>query len=130
MDAHNITYPSSYFDTVVSTFSLCSVNDPKRVLNEMQRVCKEDGTILLLEHGKSKWIWLNRILDRGVDKHVQEWGCRWNKDILQLIKEAGMDVIKINRWHFGTTYYIIAKPSDKVTKLGLLKQRGTIEDKY
>lgn len=42
------------FDTVVDTFGLCSFDDPVAVLKEMQRVCKPDGKILLLEHGRSK----------------------------------------------------------------------------
>lgn len=51
MDAHNLTIPSNSVDTVVETFALCSYANPNKVLEEMKRVCKEDGQILLLEHG-------------------------------------------------------------------------------
>jgi methyltransferase OMS1 len=47
-------YPDNSFDTVVDTFGLCSFDDPVKVLKELQRVCKPDGKILLLEHGRSK----------------------------------------------------------------------------
>lgn len=47
-------YPDNSFDTVVDTFGLCSFDDPIAVLKELQRVCKPNGKILLLEHGRSK----------------------------------------------------------------------------
>jgi methyltransferase OMS1 len=53
-DASRLPYSNDSFDTVVSTFGLCSFNDPVAVLREMQRMCKPGGKILLLEHGRSK----------------------------------------------------------------------------
>jgi methyltransferase OMS1 len=54
-DAANLEqYPDNSFDTVVDTFGLCSFDDPVGVLKELQRICKPDGKILLLEHGRSK----------------------------------------------------------------------------
>lgn len=47
-------FPDNSFDTVVDTFGLCSFDDPIAVLKELQRVCKPNGKILLLEHGRSK----------------------------------------------------------------------------
>jgi len=54
-DASNLTsyYADNSFDTVVDTFGLCSFDDPVAVLKQIQRVCKPDGKILLLEHGRS-----------------------------------------------------------------------------
>ena len=49
-DSSNLgSFPDQCFDTVVDTFGLCSYDDPVAVLKEMQRVCKPDGKILLLE---------------------------------------------------------------------------------
>ncbi len=39
------------FDTVLVTFTLCSVHDPKQVMAEMRRVLRPGGKILYLEHG-------------------------------------------------------------------------------
>jgi methyltransferase OMS1 len=55
---------------------------------EMARVCKPGGRILLLEHGRASQNWLNDILDRGEARHAQKWGCRWNRDILGLIAQV------------------------------------------
>ncbi|HEV2599227.1 class I SAM-dependent methyltransferase [Sphingopyxis sp.] len=44
-------FESGQFDTVVTTFTLCSVADQAAVLSEIRRVLKPDGTALFLEHG-------------------------------------------------------------------------------
>ncbi|GIL46554.1 hypothetical protein Vafri_3532 [Volvox africanus] len=80
-------------------------------LKEMARVCKAGGKILLLEHGRSHYDWLNSKLDSSAAEHQRKWGCMWNKDILELIQQAGLQVDKVTRWHFGTSYYIVARPT-------------------
>lgn len=50
----------------VDTFGLCSFEDPAVALKEMQRCCRPGGKVLLLEHGRSSWGWLNTILDAQV----------------------------------------------------------------
>jgi methyltransferase OMS1 len=55
VNAANLSqFPNGCFDTVVNIFGLCSYDDPVQVLQEMARVCKPDGKILLLEHRQSK----------------------------------------------------------------------------
>ncbi|TDH70101.1 hypothetical protein CCR75_009084 [Bremia lactucae] len=111
MKAENLVFNDDQFDTVVDTFGLCSMDDPVRALKEMQRVCKKtSGRILLLEHGQSSFAWLSGILDKFADLHVQKWGCHWNRDIVALLDQAGLEVETMHRFHFGTTYFIVAKP--------------------
>ncbi|KAJ3038938.1 Methyltransferase-like protein 7B [Rhizophlyctis rosea] len=110
IDAENIPSPPAEFDTVVETFGLCSCADPVASLKEMARVCKPDGRILLLEHGRSYYNWLNDALDKTAGDHAQTWGCWWNRDIEGLIDQAGLEIVEIKRVHLGTTYYIVAKP--------------------
>eukprot|EP00198_Chlamydomonas_reinhardtii_P007630 XP_001696967.1 predicted protein [Chlamydomonas reinhardtii] len=98
------------FDTVVDTFGLCSHEDPVQVLKEMARVCKPGGRILLLQHGRSHYQWLNDKLDGSAVDHQRKWGCLWNRDILDIVQQAGLVVDKSTRWHFGTSYYIVAYP--------------------
>ncbi len=63
----------------MDTFGLCSCKDPVKVLQEMNRVCKPGGRILLLEHGKSTWDFWNNLLNKKAESHAQNWGCEWNR---------------------------------------------------
>lgn len=110
MSASKLQFPEQSFDAVVDTFGLCSMDEPVQTLREMQRVCRRGGRILLLEHGRSSYSWLSTVLDKFADAHAQKWGCHWNRDILALVEQAGLEVETVRRFHFGTTYYIVAKP--------------------
>jgi len=116
-DAMNMRkyYAADSFDTIVDTFGLCSFDDPVAVLKELQRVCKKDGKILLLEHGRSKsWEGLSNYLDKNAERHATNWGCVWNRDLDSIMEEAGLEVDSLQTWHFGTTYYVVCKPSERV----------------
>jgi ubiquinone/menaquinone biosynthesis C-methylase UbiE len=105
MDAGNLEgVPDESFDSIVQTFGLCSVKDPSRVLNELKRVCKPDGSLLLLEHGRGHYDWLNTALDKTASGHANAWGCFWNRDIQGLIEQSGWVVEESQRSHLGTTH--------------------------
>ena len=110
MESEHLNFPSDSFDTVVDTFGLCSVDDPVKVLKEMKRMCKKDGQLLLLEHGQSDYPWLQFILDKYAPKHAMRWGCIWNRRILTFLEQAELEIVTLRRFHFNSTYYIIAKP--------------------
>jgi ubiquinone/menaquinone biosynthesis C-methylase UbiE len=57
-DAEALPFSDKSFDTVVSSLSTCTFPNPVSALREMARVCKSDGRILLLEHGRSNREWL------------------------------------------------------------------------
>lgn len=110
-DAAHLRYPDDAFDTVVDSFGLCSFDDPVAVLRELQRVCKPDGRILLLEHGRSRtWEGLTAYLDKYAERHARNWGCCWNRDIERIVADAGLEVERRRMFHFGTTYYLVCKP--------------------
>lgn len=54
----------------------------------MAAVCKPGGQLILLQHGRAKWGWLNRTLDEEAPAHFAKWGCWWNRDILELVHEV------------------------------------------
>ena len=121
-DATNLSFPDSCFDTVVDTFGLCSYVDPVTALNEMARVCKPNGKILLLEHGRSKkWSSLSEYLDKHGERHAKNWGSVWNRDMDQILEDAGVVLDCVDTWHFGTTYYVVCRPKGKpVASNGIL----------
>ncbi|KAG0019200.1 hypothetical protein BGZ81_009879 [Podila clonocystis] len=109
MNAAAIPYPDQSFDTVVDTFGLCSFEEPVLVLMEMKRVLKPGGRLLLLEHGNSHWGFMQDMQAKQLDKHVHKYGCYWNREIEELVKEAGLVVREKERSQLGTVYYIIAE---------------------
>jgi len=63
-DAHHLPFPNATFDTVAATCVFCSVADPVTALQEMARVVKPDGQILLLEHVRPRNPIFGWIADR------------------------------------------------------------------
>ncbi len=108
-DAENMTYEADSFDSVVDTFGLCACNNPVKALEEMARVTKPGGHILLLEHGRGDNSWINEILDKDAEHHAAGWGCWWNRDMSELLQQAGLSIIDMRKYHFGTTYFIVAQ---------------------
>lgn len=49
----DIPFADGSFDTVVCTFTLCSVHDHGRTLSELRRVLRPGGTLVYAEHGRS-----------------------------------------------------------------------------
>jgi len=96
--AEEIPLADGTVDTVVSTFTLCSVADPIRALMEMRRVLRSKGRLLFVEHGRSP--------DKGVsswqDRLNPPWrrlsgGCNLNRKIDDLLVTAGFQLREIKR---------------------------------
>jgi len=111
MDAEQLEFPDGSFDTVVSTLSTCTFPNPVKALQEIKRVCRPNGLILLLEHGHSNFPWLANFQDRHEYQHYQDHaGCRWNQDPLDLVQSAGITVLKSKRNILGMFHSIEATP--------------------
>ena len=98
------------YDTVIQTMGLCSTPEPVKLLQNLESCTNENGQILLLEHGKSHYDWLNNILDKSAPAHADEHGCWWNKDIGKIVEESGLEVVNIKRYNFGTTWWLQLRP--------------------
>jgi ubiquinone/menaquinone biosynthesis C-methylase UbiE len=101
--AESLPFPERHFDTVVSTWTLCTIPDPRQALREIGRVLKADGLLLFLEHGRSE------------DSHVAAWqdrlnpiqrvigcGCNLNRPIDHLVSKAGLRITKLDRFQMET----------------------------
>jgi ubiquinone/menaquinone biosynthesis C-methylase UbiE len=51
--AERLPFDAARFDTVVFTYTLCSVTDARRALVEARRVLRPGGRLLFVEHGRS-----------------------------------------------------------------------------
>lgn len=110
-DAEALDFPDDSFDTVTSALSTCSFLDPIAALREMRRVCRPDGRILLVEHGRSQWEWLGRYQDRKVAQMIARAGCHWNQEPQTLVQEAGMSILSAERSLLGVFHAIDASPA-------------------
>ena len=108
-DGENLPFFDKSFDTVVSSLTTCTFPNPVIALQEMARVCRTQGKILLLEHGRSDKERLGRWQDRRSDRHAKQLGCHWNREPLQLVREAGLRVVTAHRAFFGIFHVIEAK---------------------
>lgn len=109
MDAETLAFPDKSFDTVVSTLTMCTFPEPITALEEMERVCREDGRILLLEHGRSDNRLVGRFQDIREEAHAEQLGCHWNREPLELVKQAGLHPIAAKRTFLGVFHEIEAK---------------------
>lgn len=87
--------PDSSIDTIVMTWSLCSIPNPLAALQQMKRVLKADGRMIFVEHGRSPdpvvVKWQDRITPMW--KHIAG-GCHLNRKIDDLIRAAGFRTIE------------------------------------
>lgn len=88
--AETIPLSDRSVDTVVTTWTLCSIPDPTQALGEMRRVLRPGGRLLFVEHGRApdigvRW-WQDRLTPSW--KHLSG-GCHLNRAISEMIESAG-----------------------------------------
>lgn len=110
MDAGRLEYVEASFDTVVSSFSVCTFPDPVTALGEMGRVCLPGGRILLLQHGLSDTGWVARLQRLRARWRPAKRGCHNDRDPIALARAAGLEVVCGRRWWFGVFYELEARP--------------------
>jgi ubiquinone/menaquinone biosynthesis C-methylase UbiE len=64
-DAQALPFADGMFDTVLSTYSMCSVPDDRRAVLEMKRVLKAGGRLILVDHVRSSVA--SDLLDPAID---------------------------------------------------------------
>ncbi|MDE3093563.1 MAG: class I SAM-dependent methyltransferase [Acidobacteriota bacterium] len=89
-------------DSALCTFTLCTVEDPVAVLNEIRRVLKPGGVLHFLEHGLSPdprtARWQRRL--NGLEQRLAG-GCQLTRDAATLVRDAHFEVQEIERRHAG-----------------------------
>ncbi|KAH3684136.1 hypothetical protein WICPIJ_004866 [Wickerhamomyces pijperi] len=112
----NVTSKSSQikYDTIIETFGLCSHEDPVKALKNFETLLKPGGRIVLLEHGRGDYDFINNVLDGRAEKRLETWGCRWNLDIGEILDDSGLEVTEEKKTHMGTTWCIVAKKKSDV----------------
>jgi ubiquinone/menaquinone biosynthesis C-methylase UbiE len=93
-----IPVADSSFDSVVSTWTLCSVGDPPEVMREVARALKPGGRFFFLEHGLAQnprtQKWQSRLTP--FNKVIAD-GCHLNRDIKSIVDTEGWKLVKYER---------------------------------
>jgi ubiquinone/menaquinone biosynthesis C-methylase UbiE len=96
LSAERIPFADGAFDTVLVTYTLCTIPDPLAALREMRRVLKPGGRLIFCEHGLAR------------DASVRAWqrrmtpawskvagGCHLDRDIPGLLQQAGFRFVDL-----------------------------------
>ena len=103
-DAAKIPLDDQSIDTIVCTYTLCTVSNPEGVLKEMKRILKPGGKFLFSEHGHAP--------DESVNKFQLRlepfWkflagGCHLTRSIPELLRANGMKLDKIETMYLPST---------------------------
>jgi ubiquinone/menaquinone biosynthesis C-methylase UbiE len=104
LSGEQLPFADNTFDSVVSTFTLCSINAVSRALAEVYRVLKPGGRFLFLEHGLSP--------DAGVSKWQRRlnWlqmrlgdGCRLDRNVRELVTAQPFTSVAIDEFYIDKT---------------------------
>ncbi len=117
LSGEHIPLEDKTFDTVVTTWTLCTIPDPVTALKEMRRVLKQDGRLIFVEHGlaadRRVQVWQNRLNPLW---NQIAGGCNLNRRIDTLISEAGFRISQIDTGYlkglkpFSFLYKGLARP--------------------
>jgi ubiquinone/menaquinone biosynthesis C-methylase UbiE len=117
LDAEHLPFESERFDTVVSTFTLCSIPDVSHALREVRRVLKRGGQFLFLEHGRSP----DPVVARWQDRLNAAWmpiagGCHLNRPTRELVAGAGFAVGAIQHYYLKRTPRFVGYMTEGVAR--------------
>lgn len=102
--AEDIPFPNDYFDTVLITYTMCTIPSVLKANKEIRRVLKRSGKMIFCEHGVSP------------DENIKKWqkrlnfiwgkiagGCNINRNIPKLIKSSGFKIVKMDEMYLPKT---------------------------
>jgi ubiquinone/menaquinone biosynthesis C-methylase UbiE len=105
LSAESLPLPDQSFDTIVCTYTLCTIPDPAAALSEMRRVLSPGGKLLFSEHGLAP----DESVRKWQARLQQVWGalaggCRLNVDVPALLEAAGFKAVVQSRYLPGPRF--------------------------
>ncbi|MCA1782599.1 MAG: class I SAM-dependent methyltransferase [Dermatophilaceae bacterium] len=97
LDGAALPVESGSIDTVVSTWTMCTIPHIEAAIDEMRRVLRPSGTLLYVEHVSSAHTWVDRI-QRGVQPVWGQFsgGCHLDRDIESLLEAGGFTITPLS----------------------------------
>ncbi|VAX17905.1 Phosphatidylethanolamine N-methyltransferase [hydrothermal vent metagenome] len=103
MDACDLEFEDNTFDYVVATHIISVVPEPVKVINEMRRVTKPEGKLVIVNHFVSSKPWIARV-ENFLDPAFRKLGWRMDMNFEDFITSTNLDVLhttklnKIDLW--------------------------------
>lgn len=104
LDGEHLPMEDERFDSVVCTWTLCSIPNAGKALGEMKRILKPGGRLYFVEHGLADnpkiQKWQHRM--NPIQKTLAD-GCHLNRDARQLIESAEFDIVHLENYYMKKT---------------------------
>jgi ubiquinone/menaquinone biosynthesis C-methylase UbiE len=107
-DAQALPFPDGTFDTVVSTYAMCSVPDEHLAVLEMKRVLKAGGRLILVDHVRSSIApiyWIQRLMELAPSRSERELTRR----PIEHVVSAGFTIEETDRFRAGIVERLVAR---------------------
>ena len=106
--AEAIELDDNYFDTVLMTYTMCTIPNLSQALSEIKRVMKTTGRLVFCEHGASPeqqvFKWQNRV--NNIWSKISG-GCNINKNIPSIIESSGLIISQMETMYLPKTPKIL-----------------------
>jgi phosphatidylethanolamine/phosphatidyl-N-methylethanolamine N-methyltransferase len=96
MDAAQMAFPDESFDIVYAPYLISVVPDPVKVAQEMRRVCRTGGRIVILNHFKSENPLLSRI-ETAISPLTVHIGFKSDLDLKGFLTQANLTPLSIDK---------------------------------
>jgi phosphatidylethanolamine/phosphatidyl-N-methylethanolamine N-methyltransferase len=112
MDAADLKFPDGSFDIVYAPYLISVVPDPVKVANEMYRVCRPGGKVILLNHFRSPNPVLSRI-ERMISPLTVHIGFKADLDLPGFLQQAGLKPVSIQKVNVPRIFSLVTCIKDQ-----------------
>jgi ubiquinone/menaquinone biosynthesis C-methylase UbiE len=103
LSAEKLPFADGSFDSVVSTWTLCSIPDVDQAMKEIYRVLKPDGRFFFVEHGLNPepgiQVWQKRL---NWFYQLTACGCHLDRNIPTILHDSGFEHSNLKKFYLQT----------------------------
>lgn len=92
-NAERLDFPDASFDCVTAFHVVSVVSDPVRMMREIARVVKPGGKVLIINHFRSRNVWIANVIDRA-DPVTRHLGWRTDLECDAILRELPFEMVK------------------------------------